>query len=205
MPEPPSVEGVGGEVSLGVRDHQHALPGQRQLLRTRRLPAAQWAQHLAERRVDQHRTVERGGDDEAEFCGDEHAVDGRVVSRERHARRRTVALADDAAVPGRPMPEQHGAVLGAGRDVAVRGDVALGPANARHHAVVTEYYLHYFSSFSWEDPKAIIPEAGRDEELGVDGRHEAVGARADPLAEVVAELPPRQRLRPSSGPDWVHE
>lgn len=44
-----------------------------------------------------------------------------------------------------PMPQQHGAVLWTGRDVTVGGDVALGATHACHYAVVTEYYLNYFS------------------------------------------------------------
>lgn len=44
-----------------------------------------------------------------------------------------------------PVPQQHGAVLRARRDVAVRRDVALRATHARHHAVVTEDYLNYFS------------------------------------------------------------
>lgn len=43
------------------------------------------------------------------------------------------------------MPQQHGAVFGSRRDVAVGGDVALRATHARHHAVVTEDYLYYFS------------------------------------------------------------
>lgn len=84
-----------------------------------------------------------GGDDEAELGGDEHGVERRGVPGERGARRRRVALAHHAAVARRPVPQQHGAVLRARRDVAVRRDVALGARHARHHAVVTEDYLNY--------------------------------------------------------------
>lgn len=50
------------------------------------------------------------------------------------------------------------------------------------------------TSLSGEDPEAVVPEAGGDEEPGVDGRYETVAARAHSLREVVAQLTPRQRL-----------
>ena len=40
--------------------------------------------------------------------------------------------------PRVPVPQEDGAVLRAGHDVAVRGDVALGPGQAGHDAVVAK-------------------------------------------------------------------
>lgn len=42
------------------------------------------------------------------------------------------------------MPEQDCAVLGSGRNVAIRCDVAFGTRDTRHHAVVPEDYLDDF-------------------------------------------------------------
>lgn len=51
------------------------------------------------------------------------------------------------------------------------------------------------TGFRGEDPEAVVPEAGGDEEARVHGGDEAVAARAHALREVVAQLPPRQRAR----------
>lgn len=56
--------------------------------------------------------------------------------------RRRLALPDDRLRPRVPVPEQHRAVGAPRGDVAVRGDVALAPRQARHHAVVAEHDLH---------------------------------------------------------------
>lgn len=54
------------------------------------------------------------------------------------------------------------------------------------------------TSLSREDPKAVVPEAGRYEEAGVHGGHETVAARLHALREVVTELPPSQGLGATS-------
>lgn len=103
------------------------------------------------------------------------------------------------------MPQQYGAVFGSRRDVAVGGDVALRATHARHHAVVTEDYLYYFSGFCAEDSEAIVPESGCDEEPRVHGGDETVAARPYSLGEVVAQLTSSQGLSTARGPDGVHE
>lgn len=67
-----------------------------------------------------------------------------LVASEGGARRRDFALAYDGLGARIPVPQQHRAVGRAGRDVAVRGDVALGAAQARHHSVVAVDDLHDF-------------------------------------------------------------
>ena len=49
-----------------------------------------------------------------------------------------LALPHDGLGPGVPVPQQHGAVLAAADDVAVRGVVAFGACEAGDHAIVTE-------------------------------------------------------------------
>lgn len=61
--------------------------------------------------------------------------------------------------------------------------------------VKTTTSVHRLTSLRGEHPEAVVPEAGGDEEARVDGRHEAVAARAHALREVVAQLAPRQRRR----------
>ena len=61
-------------------------------------------------------------------------------------------LAHDGLGPGVPVPEQDGAVLRAACDVAVAGDVALGPAEAGDDAVVTEDDLHDLGALRRENP-----------------------------------------------------
>lgn len=55
----------------------------------------------------------------------------------------------------------------------------------------TKYERVVRTGLGGEDPEAVVPEAGGDEEARVDGGDEAVAARAHALREVVAQLAPR--------------
>ena len=92
------------------------------------------------------------GYDQPELGGDDDAGDGLVVAGEDGPRGGTVALADDGAGACVPVPEEDGAVLGAGGDVAVGGDVALGASQAGDDAVVAEHDLHDLGGLGREDP-----------------------------------------------------
>lgn len=117
------------------------------------------------------------------------------MAGERRSGRRNLALADDGLRTRVPMPQEHRAVGGPGGDVAVRRNVAFGPRQARHHAVVAEDDLHDLGGFGRENAEAVVPEAACDQELAVHGGHEAVGADLQVLAEVVAQVPPQHRVR----------
>ena len=92
------------------------------------------------------------GYDQPELGGDDDAGDGLVVAGEDGPRGGTVALADDGAGACVPVPEEDGAVLGAGGDVAVGGDVALGASQAGDDTVVAEHDLHDLGGLGREDP-----------------------------------------------------
>ena len=51
-------------------------------------------------------------------------------------------------------------------DVAVGGDVALGPRQACHHAVVPEHDLTDLGGLGAVHAEAVVPEASRDHEPG---------------------------------------
>lgn len=51
--------------------------------------------------------------------------------------------------------------------------------------------LHDFGGFGGEHPEAVVPKAAGDQEFTVDGGDEAVGADAQVLAEVVAQVAPQ--------------
>lgn len=108
--------------------------------------------------------------------------------------RRHLALPDDRLRPRVPVPQQHRAVGRAGRDVTVGRDVALGPRQARHHAVMAEHDLDDLGALRREHPEAVVPEAAGQQEPAVDRRHEAVGAYLQVLAEVVAEVAALRRV-----------
>ena len=104
------------------------------------------------------------------------------------------------------MPEEDGAVLAAGHDVAVAGVVALGPGQAGHHPPVTEDDLRDLGRLGREDPEAVVPKSGSDHKPTVHGGHEGVGSHLDLLGEVVSEVSPG--LLPGGvghhGQDGVH-
>ena len=132
-------------------------------------------------------------DDEAHLGGDGDGGDGRLVAGEGGARRRTLGrLTDDGLGARVPVPEEDGAVLAARRHVAVGRDVALGAAQARDDAEVAVDDLHDLGRVGGEDAEAVVPEAARHQEAAVHRRQEAVGAQPHLLAEVVAQVPPRQ-------------
>ena len=88
------------------------------------------------------------------------------------------------------MPEQDGAVLTAGHDVAVAGVVALRPGQAGHDAPVAEDDLSDLGGLRGEDPEAVVPEPGRDDKPTVHGGHERVGSHLDLLGEIISEMSP---------------
>lgn len=85
-------------------------------------------------------------------------------------------LAHNALRAGVPVPQEHGAVGRAGRNVAVGGDVALGPREARDDAKVAKDDLHDLGRLRGEDAETVVPEAAGDQETAVHGGHEAVAA-----------------------------
>lgn len=99
-----------------------------------------------------------------------------------------IAFPDNALHPGVPMPEQNRAVLRPRGDVAVRGDVALRAGQARDHAVMPEDDLDDLGGLGREHPEGVVPEAASQDEPTVHRHHEAVGAHADLLAEIIAEM-----------------
>ena len=101
-----------------------------------------------------------------------------------------LSLPHDCLAPGIPVPEQDGAVLAAGHDVAVAGVVALRPGQAGHHPPVTEDDLSDLGRLRREDTEAVVPEAGSDNKSAVHGGHEGVGSHLDLLGEVVSEVSP---------------
>ena len=88
------------------------------------------------------------------------------------------------------MPEEDGAVLAAGHDVAVAGVVALGPGQAGHHTPVTEDDLSDLGCLRGEDPETVVPEPGSDHKPTVHGSHERVGSHLDLLREIISEMSP---------------
>ena len=99
-------------------------------------------------------------------------------------------LPHDGLAPRVPVPEQDGAVLTAGHDVAVAGVVALRPGQAGHDAPVAEDDLSDLGGLRGEDPEAVVPEPGRDDKPTVHGGHERVGSHLDLLGEIVSEMSP---------------
>ena len=97
------------------------------------------------------------------------------------------------------MPEEDGAVLAAGHDVAVAGVVALGPGQAGHHPPVTEDDLRDLGRLGREDPEAVVPKSGSDNKPTVHGGHEGVGSHLDLLGEVVSEVSPGLQYRVMTG------
>ena len=93
------------------------------------------------------------------------------------------------------MPEEDGAVLAAGHDVAVAGVVALGPGQAGHHAPVSEDDLRDLGRLRGEHAETVVPEPGGDHEPAVHGGHEGVGPHLDLLGEVISEVSPRLLAR----------
>ena len=99
-------------------------------------------------------------------------------------------LAHDGLAPGVPVPEQDGAVLAAGHDVAVAGVVALRPGQAGHHAPVAEDDLSDLGRLRREHPETVVPEPGSDDKPTVHGGHEGVGSHFDLLGEIISEMSP---------------
>ena len=151
----------------GVGGHHQSLPAQAQVGRRGQLgPRLQGPQQVPEGGVHQQRPEPRPGDDEAELRADDGAGDGVLVAGEDGARCGHLALAHDGLAARVPVPEQHGAVLAAGHDVAVARVVALGAGEAGHHAVVAEHDLTDLGGLGAVHAEAVVPEAARDHEPG---------------------------------------
>lgn len=86
------------------------------------------------------------------------------------------------------MPQQNGAIGRARRDVAVGGDVALGPRQTRNDIEVAEDNLHYFCRFSQIDAETVVPETARNQKSTVDRGHETIGTYFQFLTEIVAQM-----------------
>ena len=101
------------------------------------------------------------GDDKAQLGREDDTADGLVVACHDGSRGwvtrgggvgGAAPFSHDALVPGGPVPEENGAVLGPRRHVEIGVHVVLRPRQASHHAVVTEHDLRYFSRVRRKHP-----------------------------------------------------
>lgn len=141
VPQELPVHRVRHQVALVVVNGREGLSRQDDVLRAPEGgPRArlQGPEEVPEGGVNQNQPVTAPRHDETHLGGDGNGCDGRLVTRQRRPRRGALGrLPYDRLCPSVPVPQEDGAILRAGGDVAVGRDVALGPAQAGHDPKVT--------------------------------------------------------------------